>query len=338
VGSAWERALLLILWVGLFFGCVRAAQFRLEQLRPYARACLAYEVRQAQQLREAEALLANRAASTSTWTGLNAEDDILAAYPQAYPTNAQRISTNQSVLLYHDRVNGLSFRLTVQDPPAPLTATTPIQSLLGTSVPNRTLRAGGIFHPELTTGPVVGWKVWREDPQPPGPATTALEGFESDAAVVMLLAVAAWVLLLLLIPMGAHSKQRRRVGTWAMLMAVVAVVAFIFWRARGVNQFLEENVAGLYVSAFALLFTGALWLLPQLPHISWHLRRRPDPLKAHQYYICRLCGYELTGNISGACPECGCMTEEGRHRAHAAVMARATAPLTLAARGQFHLK
>jgi hypothetical protein len=140
----------------------------------------------------------------------------------------------------------------------------------------------------------------------------------------MCLAAAAWILLLLLIPMRGRPDLRRRVAAWAMPAAVVTVAAFVLWRARGVNQFLEENIPGLYISACALLFTSALWLLPQLPHFSWH-HCRPDPLKPHRYYICHFCGYELTGNRSGACPECGCMTEEGRRRAHAAVMARATA-------------
>jgi hypothetical protein len=162
----------------------------------------------------------------------------------------------------------------------------------------------------------------------------ALEEFESRAHHVMLCAAAAWALLL--IPTGARPALRRRLAAWAMLAATVAVAAFVLSGARDVNQFLEKNIPGLYVSAFALLFTAALWLLPQLPRFSLH--RRADPFKPYRYYVCRYCGYELTANRSGACPECGCMTEEGRHRAHAAVMARATAPLTLAARGRFHLK
>jgi hypothetical protein len=334
VGNAWERALLLILWAGLFFGCVRAAQLRLEQLRPYVRACQAYELRQAQQLRGAEAFLKTKLSSIPPWKGLDAEDDLLIAYPQTYPTDIQRIPPSLSALLYQDRLDGLFFRLDVQEAPPP-----PLPSIFAYAGPSRTLRGMGVFHPELTMGTVVAAKVWRDGPQPPGPATTALEDFEDNAFGVMLVAANVWVLLLILIPMAARPQLRRRVGAWAMLAAVAAIVAFIFWRARGVNQFLEENVAGMYLSAFVLLFTAALWLLPQLPRISsLHLRRRPDPLKPHRYYICHACGYELVGNLSGACPECGRITQEGRHRAHAAVMARATVPVTLAARGQFHLK
>jgi hypothetical protein len=53
--------------------------------------------------------------------------------------------------------------------------------------------------------------------------------------------------------------------------------------------------------AFPAVWMIVFWLLlPTLWFILW-LRRRlsPDPL------ACRTCGYNLTGNISGVCPECG---------------------------------
>jgi hypothetical protein len=37
--------------------------------------------------------------------------------------------------------------------------------------------------------------------------------------------------------------------------------------------------------------------------ILWQLDRRPPP--GH----CQRCGYDLTGNVSGQCPECGSATE-----------------------------
>ena len=36
--------------------------------------------------------------------------------------------------------------------------------------------------------------------------------------------------------------------------------------------------------------------------LCWRDRHRPPP--GH----CQRCGYNLTGNVSGRCPECGCMT------------------------------
>ena len=39
---------------------------------------------------------------------------------------------------------------------------------------------------------------------------------------------------------------------------------------------------------------------PALLLFRWHRRRR-RPLAGH----CRSCGYDLTGNVSGVCPECG---------------------------------
>jgi hypothetical protein len=35
--------------------------------------------------------------------------------------------------------------------------------------------------------------------------------------------------------------------------------------------------------------------------LLWWVDRHPDPLPGH----CRKCGYDLTGNVSGRCPECG---------------------------------
>ncbi len=54
----------------------------------------------------------------------------------------------------------------------------------------------------------------------------------------------------------------------------------------------------------ALVFAGLLWLLVFAPGVlRWYRRRRRG--------LCPECAYNLTGNVSGACPECGRLTERG---------------------------
>ena len=50
-------------------------------------------------------------------------------------------------------------------------------------------------------------------------------------------------------------------------------------------------------------FVLPIWLLVAATGIRWfvHLRRGRRALPGH----CRLCGYDLTGNVTGRCPECG---------------------------------
>ena len=49
-----------------------------------------------------------------------------------------------------------------------------------------------------------------------------------------------------------------------------------------------------------MLAVGAVMLLATVGLIAMPLsRRQPDPR------LCTRCGYDLTGNVSGTCPECG---------------------------------
>ena len=50
---------------------------------------------------------------------------------------------------------------------------------------------------------------------------------------------------------------------------------------------------GLHILAIFALVTAALWWMDQL--IKW-----PEPNGR-----CQKCGYDLTGNVSGRCAECG---------------------------------
>ncbi|MGD8452221.1 MAG: hypothetical protein PVJ57_10420 [Phycisphaerae bacterium] len=45
----------------------------------------------------------------------------------------------------------------------------------------------------------------------------------------------------------------------------------------------------------------AAWLTLRRLHLAWRRRRAPRFAPGH----CRECGYDLTGNVTGVCPECG---------------------------------
>ena len=51
----------------------------------------------------------------------------------------------------------------------------------------------------------------------------------------------------------------------------------------------------------AIIIFGAVAITP---FSVWWLMRRPEPVKPVKPGHCR-CGYDLTGNTSGVCPECG---------------------------------
>ena len=73
------------------------------------------------------------------------------------------------------------------------------------------------------------------------------------------------------------------------------------------------NPRGFYRTAYGRLFAEPAWIPLVLAGTTtvwlwWLDRRRPAPGK------CR-CGYDLTGNTSGRCPECGLMVTVAVRRA-----------------------
>ena len=62
-----------------------------------------------------------------------------------------------------------------------------------------------------------------------------------------------------------------------------------FWNLPTASNMVVDMPLGL-----PMLFAGLIWLLSRLVH------KGPRNLKG-----CLACGYDLTGNQSGVCPECG---------------------------------
>ena len=67
----------------------------------------------------------------------------------------------------------------------------------------------------------------------------------------------------------------------------------------------NRHVSGAPHPKFTLVLP--FWLimlaLSVAPCLAYLRRRRNRRLKASN--LCRACGYDLTGNVSGVCPECG---------------------------------
>jgi hypothetical protein len=57
-----------------------------------------------------------------------------------------------------------------------------------------------------------------------------------------------------------------------------------------------------FIIIIALLLPGLVFLCAVVVSLVFHPR---DTAKAHRDGICDRCGYDLTGNTSGKCPECG---------------------------------
>jgi hypothetical protein len=67
----------------------------------------------------------------------------------------------------------------------------------------------------------------------------------------------------------------------------------------------EEKVAAAAEIMLVVALVTAALLLAWGMYVATRTRRRPRRPRA----TCLACGYNLTGNVSGRCPECGCATE-----------------------------
>lgn len=116
------------------------------------------------------------------------------------------------------------------------------------------------------------------------------------------LAVAAMAWLILLIGAIGERSLRRRFGKGALAIAMLCAVLLAT----------EPEPAS---RVFRIHVPGAPWVGGGLVTVSFALlmiRRRQlsgEPQCPH-------CGYNLTGNVSGICPECGNTTPEEIRRAH----------------------
>lgn len=100
-----------------------------------------------------------------------------------------------------------------------------------------------------------------------------------------------WIALLILFPFA-----RRYRAIVAELLLFVAVLTSLAWLLKP-----NYSISPRGILSNDMLFWGAIMLVVSgvIFRRALSLRLRLDPR------FCRTCGYDLTGNVSGVCPECG---------------------------------
>lgn len=99
---------------------------------------------------------------------------------------------------------------------------------------------------------------------------------------------------------------------WFWRAAIAAGIAYVAQRAISVGLVVVMSPPGLQPLDYlrSMLFSSLLWIPVGLPlaalpiPIYLALTRRFGPPNIPAGH-CQHCGYDLTGNTSGVCPECG---------------------------------
>ena len=84
---------------------------------------------------------------------------------------------------------------------------------------------------------------------------------------------------------------------------IVAEPMWTSWNGRRLFSLSSDQVGYLSMKSYRSSVTIPLWLIVVVIvcRTIWrHRMRRVDPM-----LFCRNCSYDLTGNTSGVCPECG---------------------------------
>lgn len=133
---------------------------------------------------------------------------------------------------------------------------------------------------------------------------------EQVRVVVSLLAGLLWLVTAL--AAWREPLLRRRMGQWSLGLALVCAAGY--WLAPP---------SGLGLTGPKI--PQARWIVLALPLASLLLVCRRSRVRPGQAPICPHCRYNLTGNESGICPECGEVTpaqQEARNQARLAEFAR----------------
>jgi hypothetical protein len=104
------------------------------------------------------------------------------------------------------------------------------------------------------------------------------------------------------------SRQRLTVRLWAVCtLAQWAFVAGIAFLMDEWDRIRRPGTLHIVDDGQLLIFAAGIVSAPVMAFLWAHVWTRfRNHLRAIQpAHLCRVCGYNLTGNISGNCPECG---------------------------------
>ncbi len=88
---------------------------------------------------------------------------------------------------------------------------------------------------------------------------------------------------------------------------VLVILGAVFSNAK------VESVWSPYCILFSLTFATPVALVTGIPFVLCRIRKGREERDNAGRPLCGCCGYDLTGNISGICPECGTpISEEAR--------------------------
>jgi len=126
----------------------------------------------------------------------------------------------------------------------------------------------------------------------PSPTEHVSTLWQAGQMACALLAVSAAIAWLVALVHAILERPVRKKGTVISVYAAIAMLTMVLASSNDAGQWGRLQALGALICLGMLAGSGALALWTYL---------RP----ALRPGMCRACGYDLTGNISGVCPECG---------------------------------
>ncbi|UCC30566.1 MAG: hypothetical protein JSU86_20500 [Phycisphaerales bacterium] len=106
---------------------------------------------------------------------------------------------------------------------------------------------------------------------------------------------------------GRSTQTCKQMGRPELAYSIENELLAYMLRARGLIHFSWDVNAGRLILRFpAWVPPMALGAYPVIAFVRRAVRRR----RCRQKGLCVRCGYNLTGNVSGICPECGAKLEK----------------------------
>jgi hypothetical protein len=108
------------------------------------------------------------------------------------------------------------------------------------------------------------------------------------------------------------SVARSLATAAAAFLLLIVAAAFLMWALLTVLVDSGFDFWGLPGGVVLGMLTGMAFVLAYVPCRRIYTNLRWRTIEHEGPYSCRKCGYNLTGNVSGVCPECGAEARSGQ--------------------------